>query len=108
MKDETSIKTQVDVLDLIISFLMSHEKRMDQIIQRLERLVETASRRDYYLEDEQTHRVPPRQQKTFTLTIANPVGFNEMKSLKVEWGSKDGEPANEDQSLILKKMEHTI
>ncbi len=87
MTDEPSIKTKADVLDLIISFLMEHEKQMDQTLQRIERIADTLLRNARYSE---TLPAPDQhrgtQPHTFNLNITNPENFKELRSLKIEWG----------------------
>lgn len=97
MTDEPSFKTKTDVLDLIISFLMEHEKQMDQMLHRVERMAETLARRDLYTEQAPVRNNPAvLQPHAFTLTINNPESFRELKSLRIEWGSKHGDAADVD------------
>lgn len=108
MMGETSVKTKTDVIDLIICFLMDHEKYMDRMMQRLEKLVETLSKEGYGFEHNQAHRVPTRPQlDAFTLTITNPDDFD-VKSLKIEWETKHEDPSIMGHGMNLKKNEHTI
>ena len=39
MTDEPTLRTKTYVLDLVISFMMEHEKQMDQMLERIERIV---------------------------------------------------------------------
>ena len=111
MTDEYSLKTKTDVLDLIISFLMEHEKQMDQMLQRIERIAETMSRSAHYTEHAPTPNQPiGLQPHAFTLTITNPDSFKELKSIKIEWGAKRGDTAdvNPDADVIVRKFERSI
>jgi len=87
VSDESSIKT--DVLDLIINFLMEHEKQLDQMMERLERLIETLTKRS-----DNARRTRPIEEHTeppsnsFTLNINNPGSFEKMRTLKIEWGDE--------------------
>ena len=86
---EPSLETKIDILDIIISFLMKHEKQIDNMLQRLERSVETLSERDRNIEHDQTHRYPEgHQPNSFTLSITNPIGFENMKPIKIEFDTK--------------------
>jgi hypothetical protein len=40
MTDEPTLRTKTDVLDLVISFMMEHEKQMDQMLERIERVAD--------------------------------------------------------------------
>ena len=102
MEDEIPVKTKTDVLDLIISFLMDHEKRMDQITRRLETLIDKKSKIGNNLEQDQAHHLTRPQANAFTITITNPVNFKEMKSLTIEWETKQEDHAYTDRSIILK------
>lgn len=50
MKDEPSLETKIDAVDIIIIFLVEYEKHMDHMLQRLERSVETLSKTDRHIE----------------------------------------------------------
>lgn len=110
LTDEPSLNTKADVLDFIISFLMEHEKYMDQTLQRIERIAETMSRNI-----RRTEHIPIPNPQTglqphaFTLTITNPDSFNELKSLKIEWGAKrgDDDDINPDVDVIVRKFERS-
>jgi len=106
LSDEPSIRTKTDVLDLIISFLMEHERRMDQTLQRLEGIVETLSRGARPIGQPLAPRHPRLgQPDAFTLTINNPNDFEDMRSLKIEWGEKR-ETGNEDG--VVRKIERPV
>lgn len=111
LTNEPSTKTKTDVLDLIISFLMEHEKQMDQMLQRLEGLVETLSKRGDDVERTPTpkHRTG-LQPNSFKLTVNNPGSLAEMRSLKIEWGPKTGTIPNAitDVDAIVGKIERSV
>ena len=111
LTDEPSIKTKADVLDLIISFLMEHEKHMDQTLQRIERIADILLRNA-------RHREPipaPNQQggiqpHAFTLNITNPDNFKKLRSLKIEWELKRGDADEEDSDaeVTISGLERAI
>lgn len=111
MTDEPSLNTKTDVLDLIISFLMEHEKQMDQTLQRIERITETMSMSAHHSERAPKPNQPIwLQPHAFTLTITNPDRFKELKSLKIEWEAKrgDDDDINPDADMIVRKFERSI
>jgi len=110
LTDEPSTQTKTDVLDLVISFLMDHEKQMDQMIQRLEKLFEMAAEMGGLLDREPAPRVRRRpQSNAFTITISNPGGFEEMKSLRMEWRTKnDVDPKNAGAGVAIGEMDHPL
>ena len=98
LTDEPALKTKTDVLDLIISFLMEHEKQMDHMLQRLEGIVETLSKSGRYIEQVSASQYPKESQpNSFTLTITSPDNFEGMKSLNIEWGTKHGSITHTDR-----------
>jgi len=52
--DFMSVKDKMDVLDLIISILMEHEKRLDNIVGRLENNIESI---EYLIKKERIYSV---------------------------------------------------
>lgn len=111
MTDEPSAKTKTDVLDLIISFLMEHEKQMDQMLRRLERLVEALPKRGDYVECTPTPKSRTGlQPNLFKLTVNNPGSLAEMRSLKIEWGTKTGTIPNAitDVDATVGKIERSV
>lgn len=91
MSDEPSFKTKADVLDLLINFLREHEKQMDNMLQRLEMLVEILSTKRRSIE--RIEASPPSEEaqaSPFTLTITNPEHFDEIRSLNIMWGRDRG------------------
>lgn len=100
MSDEPPMKTKTDVLDLIINFLMEHEKQLDGIVERLETLVE--ERPGNRLQIDEPQKVEPvtiTQPDSLTLTINNPDGSRKVKSIKIEW-----EETNTDTGQISAKV----
>lgn len=111
MTDEPYLKNKTDVLDLVISFLMEHEKQMDQTTRRLEMIVETLSKRGRGIEYPPTPRYTEETRPdSFTITINNPNSFEELRSLKIEWGPKGGDrvDAEMDANRIVRETEHAI
>jgi len=111
LTDEPSLKTKTDVLDLIISFLMEHEKHMDQTLQRIERIADTLLRNARHAE----HMPAPDQPRgtqphTFTLSITNPDNFKKLRSLKIEWESKreETDEADSDADVVIRGLERAI
>ncbi len=49
-----SVKDKMDVLDLIINILMEHEKRLDNIVERLENNIESI---EYLIKKEKIYSV---------------------------------------------------
>jgi len=95
VSDEYSTKTKTDVLDLIINFLMEHEKQLDQMMERLESLIQIltkGSNEDKRTQAIERHQEPPS--KSFTLNINNPGSFDRMRTLKIEWGDEKGTTAD--------------
>lgn len=95
MSDEYSTKTKTDVLDLIINFLMEHEKQLDQMMERLENLIKIltkGSNEAIQTQSIEEHHEPPS--KSFTLSINNPGSFDRIRNLKIEWGDEKGTTAD--------------
>jgi len=84
MSDEPPMKTKTDVLDLIIGFLMEHEKQLDSIVERLETLTEKPRNRLQIDEPQKSDAVTITQPDSLTLTINNPDGARKIKSVKIE------------------------
>jgi hypothetical protein len=86
MSDEPPMKTKTDVLDLIIGFLMEHEKQLDGIVERLETLTEEKPRNRLQIDEPRKEDpVTIAQPDSLTLTINNPDGARTIKSIKIEW-----------------------
>jgi hypothetical protein len=84
MSDEPPMKTKTDVLDLIIGFLMEHEKQLDSIVERLETLTEKPGNRLQIDEPQKADAITIAQPDSLTLTINNPDGARKIKSVKIE------------------------
>ena len=84
MSDEPPMKTKTDVLDLIIGFLMEHEKQLDSIVERLETLTEKPGNRLQIDESQKADATTIAQPDSLTLTINNPDGARKIKSVKIE------------------------
>ena len=84
MSDEPPMKTKTDVLDLIIGFLMEHEKQLDSIVERLETLTEKPGNRLQIDEPPKVDATTITQPDSLTLTINNPDGARKIKSVKIE------------------------
>jgi adenylate cyclase class IV len=86
MTDEPNLRTKTDVLDLVISFMMDHEKKMDQMLERIERVADKLSQKRGYTK----HMSAPietaeYQADKFTITIDNPENYGPMRSIKIDW-----------------------
>jgi hypothetical protein len=84
LKNNSSADSKTDVLDLIINFLMEHEKQMDHLIRRLETLLEELTKNGSINRSRSDH-TENAQTPAFKFTISNPDNFKE-KSLEIEWG----------------------
>lgn len=91
MTDEPSIKTKTDILDLMISFLVEHEKQMDEMLQRLEGIVEKLSVKGRRIEGGPASPPSGERPGSFTVSVTNPGNFEHIRSLSIEWGTK-GDP----------------
>jgi len=86
VQGEPTKKTKTDVLDLIISFIIEHEKEMDSIVTRLEKVVERLAEDERLKipELEELQDMEP-QPETFSLTINKPKNFPSIKSINIDW-----------------------
>jgi predicted transcriptional regulator len=109
MSDEPSQKTKTDVLDLIISFIREHEKRMDEIVERMERLSEREYRSRNRIATE-TVKTPHGKADVFTLTIRNPDDYDKIKAVKIEWEAGEAvyTPELSEIDDILDKIDFTF
>lgn len=109
MSDEPSQKTKTDVLDLIISFIREHEKRMDDIVERMERLSERAHRSRNRIATK-TVKTPYSKTDVFTLTISNPDDYDKIKAVKIEWETGEAvyTPELSEIDSILDKIDFTF
>ena len=86
MSDEPDPKTKADVLDLVIGFVMEHEKRMDLLVERMERITEKMSKNGYRASNTPALREPTNRKPTvLTLTIDGPEDYERVRSIKIEW-----------------------
>ena len=110
MADESSLQTKTDVLDLVISFVMEHEKRMDEIVERLEHLSARIDRMSYRGRQPDSFDSILRKPDVFTLTINNPEGYDNIKGVKIEWedGEKEYTPEISEIDAILDKIDFTF
>ena len=107
MTDESGLGTKTDVLDFVISFIVEHEKRMDQMVERLERAAEKLSK----TRGQTTATFPPDtgryQPNLFTMTINNPEDYDRIKSVKIDWesGRREFTPEISEIDSILDKID---
>ena len=86
MRDEIGVKTKTDVLDFVISFIVEHEKRMDHMTERLEKITEKFGKRRYSVRKaESPVKIDNSEPGTFTISIRNPDNFEPIKSIKIDW-----------------------
>ncbi len=117
MRDEMGVKTRTDVLDFVISFIVEHEKRMDHMTERLERITEKLGKKRYAVKkvESPTKRESPvkvdnPEPGTFTISIHNPEDFDPIKSIRIEWKDtgKVFHPDDLEFDSILKDIEYTL
>lgn len=106
MPDGSSLRTKADVMDLVIGFLVEHEKRLDRLVERLERITKEASLD--YMKPEAVSALNKNTTNTsaFNLTITNPTSRDRIKSVKIEFetsGNLDGDMSDIDN--LLDKIE---
>lgn len=109
MSDEPTLRTKTDVLDLVIGFIIEHEKRMDDMVARMESMVEKMSR-GIQRAGATSKELPGRQSRSFTLTISNPENYDKIKSIMVEWETEQREftPELSEIDAILDEIEHAF
>jgi uncharacterized coiled-coil protein SlyX len=111
MRDEIGVKSKTDVLDFVISFIVEHEKRMDQMTERLERITEKLGRRRYSVKKRESPvKVENPEPGTFTISIHNPEDFEPIKSIRIEWDDsrKVFRPNEGEFDSILNDIEYTL
>jgi uncharacterized coiled-coil protein SlyX len=111
MRDEIGVKSKTDVLDFVISFIVEHEKRMDQMTERLERITEKIGKRRYAVRKaESPVKTDSHEPGTFTISIKNPEGFDPIKSIRIDWKDtgKIFHPDDLEFDSILKDIEFTL
>jgi len=108
MTDEPTLRTKTDVLDLVISFMMEHEKQMDQMLERLERLADKLSTNDVRVDPMSAPiEVTEHQADKFTIAIGNPEKYGRMKSIKIDWETPqiDVDPKSREILEFLEEIE---
>jgi len=110
MRDEIGVKSKTDVLDFVISFIVEHEKRMDEMTERLERITEKMGKRRYSVRKESPVKVENPAPGTFTISIHNPEDFEPIKSIRIEWddSKKVFHPDDVEFDSILNDIEYTL
>ncbi len=110
MVDKSSRQTKTDVLDLVISFVMEHEKRMDEIVERLEHLSARMAMMSIRGRQPDSFDSILRKPDVFTLTINNPEGYDNIKGIKIEWEDTEKEytPEISEIDAILDKIDFTF
>ena len=87
MTDKPNLRTKTDVLDMVISFMMDHEKQMDQMLERIEKIADKLSNNGTRINTPLTHVEPSEYQSgKLTITIDSPENYGPMKSIKIDWG----------------------
>jgi uncharacterized coiled-coil protein SlyX len=111
MRDEIGVKSKTDVLDFVINFIVEHEKRMDQMTERLERITEKFGKRRYAVRKAKSPvKIQNPEPGTFTITIHNPEEFEPIKSIRIDWEDKEKRfyPDEVELDSILKDIEYTL
>jgi uncharacterized coiled-coil protein SlyX len=111
MRDEIDVKSKTDVLDFIISFIVEHEKRMDHMTERLEKITEKFGKRRYSVRKaESPVKINNSEPGTFTISIHNPEDFEPIKSIRIDWNDtgKSFHPDDLEFDSILKDIEFTF
>ncbi|MGD2201518.1 MAG: hypothetical protein PVJ38_07805 [Candidatus Bathyarchaeota archaeon] len=110
MKDDLDMKTKTDVLDFVISFIVDHEKRMDQHAEKLERIVDDISRKRYRVTKSRAAKDRPAQPGVFSITVHNPEEFEKIRSIKVEWEESERRfyPERPDIDSVLRDIDYTL
>ncbi len=117
MRDEIGMKSKTDVLDFVISFIVEHEKRMDHMTERLERITEKLGKKRYAVKKVQSPmkldspvKVDNPKPGIFTISIHNPEDFEPIKSIRIDWKGtgKIFHPDDLEFDSILKDIEYTL
>lgn len=111
MTDESGLKAKTDVLDFVISFIVEHEKRMDQMVERMERAAERLARDGgpkIVTQKESEAEIP--RNGVFTLTISNPEDYEKLKSIRIDWesGERMYTPEISEIDAILDKIDFSF
>lgn len=108
MTNEPDLRTKTDVLDLVISFLMEHEKQMDMMLERIENLTEKLSLQ------QNNSVIPPSiadiegiPPSKLRISIDNPEGYGPIKSIKIDWDKPpvDSGPSKAEVLNFLEEIE---
>ena len=90
MPEKGPVNTKTDIMDLLISFFIEHEKQMDIIIERLERILEKANKNGYqFAKTLSPLNISPSEYGKFTFAIENPEDLKKIKSIKIDWVSEE-------------------
>jgi hypothetical protein len=111
MRDEIGVKSKTDVLDFVISFIVEHEKRMDHISERLEKITEKFGKRRYAVrKTESPVKIDNSERGTFTISINNPEDFEPIKSIRIDWNDTGNRfhPDKLELDSILKDIEFSL
>jgi hypothetical protein len=98
MTDEPTLRTKTDVLDLVISFMVEHEKQMDQMLERIERVADKLSSKRTRVNPlsaavETTGYRPDK----LTITIDNTENYG---SIKIDWEKPERDLDPESQKVL--------
>ena len=108
MSDEPTLKTRADILDLVIGFIVEHEKRMSEMVEKLERIADKLAKSSQRTDGaKNVWEIRREDSNLFTLSINNPEGYENIKSVKVEWetGQKEFTTELSEIEAILDEME---
>jgi hypothetical protein len=84
---------------------MEHEKQMNQILLRLESIVETNPTEKFSTKHTlSNNNQTGLQTNTFTLSFTNPDSFKEVKSLKIEWGEKSKDLDKHEADITMETL----
>jgi uncharacterized coiled-coil protein SlyX len=111
MRDEIGVKSKTDILDFVISFIVEHEKRMDHMTERLEKVTEKFGKRRYSVKKtESPVKIDNSERGTFTISIHNPEDFEPIKSIRIDWNDTGRSFLPDDLNLdsILKDIEFSL
>ena len=101
MTDKPALRTKTDVLDLVINFMMDHEKQMDQMLERLERLTDKLSSKGAIQEPmTSTVETPKNHTDRFIITVDNPKKYGPMKSIKIDWENRERDLDTESPEVL--------
>lgn len=108
MTNEPDLRTKTDVFDLVISFLMEHEKQMATMLDRIEKITERLAHQQGYSVIPSSiadiEGIPPSK---LTIAIDNPEGYGPIKSIKIDWEkpAPDKVPSKAEVLSFLEEIE---